>query len=55
MSKKQTEKVEAPPAEKAKLIVVHAITEDGTHYKPGKEYLGKRAEKFLKAGLLKKG
>lgn len=48
MSKEQKEK-------KAKFIVVHAITEDGTHYKTGKEYLGKRADKFLKAGLLKEG
>lgn len=55
MSKKQTEKVETSPAKKAKFIVIHAITEDGNHYRPGKEYLGKRAEKFLKAGLLKKG
>jgi hypothetical protein len=38
-----------------KNIVVRAIKEDGKLYKPGDEYKGRFAAKFLKDGQLKKG
>lgn len=52
MSKKSF--AEALPEPEPVYIVVHAILEDGKHYKPGKKYTGKRVDRFLKGGQIRK-